>query len=85
MEVADCVDTLSVLPSSVFGLVYSVVEMSISASDDDVEVSMEVTSVLGIFVDVEYLIGLEMLSKSVDETVDSSDSAIGLVKNVDIV
>jgi len=59
--------------------------MSISASDDDVEVSMEVTSVVGIFADVEDLIELEILSKSVSEIVDSSDTAIGLVKNVDIV
>jgi hypothetical protein len=59
--------------------------MSISASDDDVEVSMEVTSVVGIFADVEDLIELEIISKSVSEIVGSSDTAIGLVKNVDIV
>lgn len=55
----------------------------ISASDGDAEVSTDVTSVVGISVDVEDSIELEILSKTVGKIVDSSDSMIGLVVNVD--
>jgi hypothetical protein len=56
-------------------MVDCVIEVSISASDDDVEISMAVTSVVslravGISADVEDLIELDIVSVTVDETVD---------------
>jgi len=63
-------------------LVDSLVEVSISASGDDVEVSIEVTNVVGIPTDVEDLMELEIVSKKVDEIVDPSNIMIGLLVNV---
>jgi hypothetical protein len=62
----------------------SLVEVSISARDGNVEVSMEVTRVLGISTDSDDVIELEEVSKRVGETVDSSDCTIEFVMYVDI-
>ncbi len=64
-------------------VVDSLVEVSISASDGDVKVSMEVTGVVGISVGSKDSIELEMLSKMVGKIVDFSVSMIELVVNVD--
>jgi hypothetical protein len=68
----------------------TLVEISISARDDDVNVSMEVTSVewvavVDFSVDVEDLIKLVIVSNTVGEIVDSLDCAIEFVMNVDTV
>jgi len=66
----------------------TLVEISISARDDDVNVSMEVTSVewvavVDFSVDVEDWIKLEIVSDTVGEIVDSLDCTIEFVMNVD--
>jgi hypothetical protein len=65
------------------------VEVSICRGDDDVDVSMKVTTVaskrvVGISTDVKDSIELVIDLKTVGEIVDSSDSTVGLVMNVDI-
>jgi hypothetical protein len=69
-------------------VVDSLVEVSICRGDDDVDVSMKVTTVaskrvVGISTDVKDSIELEILSKAVGKIVDSSDSIPELVVNVD--